>query len=61
VDNIPAETLQVDPHLSVEMLYPIFLNMWKEERFYKDWKEGIIMKILKKGDYRNCNNWRGIT
>jgi hypothetical protein len=43
------------------MLYPLFLDIWKEERFPKDWKEGIIVKIPKKGDYRNFNNWRGIT
>jgi hypothetical protein len=43
------------------MLYPLFPDIWKEERFPKDWKEGIIVKIPKKGDYRNCNNWRGIT
>jgi hypothetical protein len=61
IDNIPAEILQVDPHLSTEMLYPLFLDIWKEERFPKDWKEGIIVKIPKRGDYRNCNNWRGIT
>jgi hypothetical protein len=61
IDNIPADILQVDPHLSAKMLYPLFLDIWKEERFPKDWKEGIIVKIPKKGDYRNCNNWRGIT
>jgi hypothetical protein len=61
IDNIPAEILQVDPHLSTEILYPLFLDIWNEERFPKDWKEGIIVKIPKKGDYRNCNNWRGIT
>jgi hypothetical protein len=57
INNIPAEILQVDPHLSAEMLYPLFLDIWKEERVPKDWKEGIIVKIPKKGDYRNCNNW----
>jgi hypothetical protein len=36
IDNIPAEILQVDPHLSAEMLYPLFLDTWKEERFPKD-------------------------
>jgi hypothetical protein len=30
IDNIPAEILQVDPHLSTEMLYPLFLDIWKE-------------------------------
>jgi hypothetical protein len=42
-------------------MYPVFLDIWKEERFPKGWKEGVIVKIPKKGDYRNCNNWRGIT
>jgi hypothetical protein len=36
IDNIPAEILQVDPHLSAEILYPLFLDTWKEERFPKD-------------------------
>jgi hypothetical protein len=61
VDNIPAEILQVYPHPSAEMLYPLFLNIWKEVRFPKDWKEGIIVKIPIKGDCRNCNNLQGIT
>jgi hypothetical protein len=45
IDNIPAEILQVDRHLSTEMLYPLFLDIWKKERFPKDWKEGIVVKI----------------
>jgi hypothetical protein len=48
VDNIPTEILQADPHLSAEMLYPLFLDIWKEERFSEDCKEGIIVKILKR-------------
>jgi hypothetical protein len=61
IENIPAKILQVDPHLSAEMLYPLILDIWKEERFPKDWKEGIIVKIPKKRDYGKCNNWQGIT
>jgi hypothetical protein len=48
VDNIPVEILQADSHLSAEMLYPLFLDIWKEGRFPKDWKNGIIVKIPKK-------------
>jgi hypothetical protein len=25
-----------------------------------EWTKGIIIKLLKKGDLTNCNNWRGI-
>ena len=26
----------------------------------KDWKDGIIIPLPKKGDLKDCNNWRGI-
>jgi hypothetical protein len=39
------------------MLYPLFLDVWKEGRFPEDLVEGITVKIPKKGDYRNCINW----
>ena len=29
--------------------------------FPKEWKEGIIIKVPKKGDLSQCKNWRGIT
>jgi hypothetical protein len=35
-------------------------KIWKEEKIPKEW-EGLIIKIPKKGDVSNCNNWRGIT
>jgi len=25
------------------------------------WKKGLIVKIFKKGDLQDCNNWRGVT
>jgi hypothetical protein len=60
-DNIPAEILKVDPNVAADMLLLLFQDIWKEEKFPKDWTEGKIVKILKKGDLSNCNNWRGIT
>ncbi|VDP77243.1 unnamed protein product, partial [Schistosoma curassoni] len=44
-DNIPAEALKADD----------------EEQVPKDWKEGLLIKIPKKGDLSNCDNYRGIT
>jgi hypothetical protein len=43
------------------MLYPLFTDIWNEERFPSDWEESIIVKIPKKGDLSNCSNWRGTT
>ena len=27
----------------------------------QEWRDGIIVKLPKKGDLGDCNNWRGIT
>ena len=59
--NINPEELKVDPKISVEMLYPLLEKIWKEEKIPEDWEAGLIIKIPKKGDLSNCNNWRGIT
>ena len=61
LDNINREVLNVDPEITAEMLYPLLEKIWKEEKISEDWEEGLIIKILKKGDLSYCNNWRGVT
>ena len=43
------------------MLYEIYAKVWEEETIPEDWKEGHLVKITKKGNLENCNNYRGIT
>jgi hypothetical protein len=31
-----------------------------QEELPNEWTKGIIIKLPKKGDLTNCNNWRGI-
>jgi len=61
LDNINLEVLKADPEITVEMLYPLVEKIWKEEKIPEEWDEGLIIKIPKKGDQTNCNNWRGVT
>ena len=60
-DAIPPEALEIDIDVSKDILYDLFVKIWKEEQFPKDWKEGHLVKLPKKGDLGNCNNYRGIT
>ena len=60
-DDIPAEALKAVVDTSVELLYPLFGKIWEEEEVPADWREGYLIKIPKKGDLRNCANYRGIT
>jgi hypothetical protein len=61
LDHINPDILKVDPEITVKMLYPLLEKIWKEEKIHEEWEEGLIIKIPKKGDLANCNNWRGIT
>ncbi|XP_058630445.1 craniofacial development protein 2-like [Onychostoma macrolepis] len=60
-DDIPAEALKADLNSSVEILYPLFEKIWEKEEVPTDWKEGCLIKLPKKGDLSNCNNYRGVT
>ena len=42
-------------------LLPIFNEIWNNETLPQEWRDGIIVKLPKKGDLGDCNNWRGIT
>lgn len=53
--------MKADLATSTEQLYKIFKKIWEEEQIPKDWEEGTIIKIKKKGDSTICDNWRGIT
>ncbi|VDP56337.1 unnamed protein product [Schistosoma margrebowiei] len=60
-DNIPAEALKADVVATARILHILFNKIWDEEQVPKDWKEGLLIKIPKKGDLSNCDNYRGIT
>ena len=42
-------------------LVNLFRTFWEQEKVPKTWKQGLIIKILRKGDLTECGNWRGIT
>jgi len=60
-DHIPPEALKTDVQATVDILYPLFVQIWNEEKFPEEWKDGHLIKLPKKGDLTNCNNYRGIT
>jgi hypothetical protein len=60
-DNIPAEVIKADPYMSADILLSLFQDIWQKEKFPKKWKEGITIKVPKKGDLSPCRNWRVVT
>ena len=60
-DGINAEILKADLDASTNAMYDLISKIWEIEQIPKDWKEGHIIKLPKKGDLRECKNYRGIT
>ena len=47
--------------MAVDWLADLFSTIWEQEVVPKTWKQGLIVKLPKKGDLSECGNWRGIT
>lgn len=60
IDQITSEMLKANPKISAQLLHPIFKKIWEDEVFPDDWLQGILVKVPKKGDLSDCDNWRGI-
>ena len=61
IDTLQAELLKVDINTSSKIITNLFKKIWEKEEVPEDWDKGLIFKLPKKGDLKNCDNWRGIT
>ena len=53
--------LKAEDTVTPQLLCQILQKIWDSEEAPSEWKTGTIVKLPKKGDLGNCNNWRGIT
>ena len=60
IDQVYAEMLKADEQTTATVLTDILRDIWESEEAPLSWKTGLIVKLPKKGDLTNCNNWRGI-
>ena len=60
-DLISPEMMKHGRGETAQQLKVLFNLIWNNEEVPKDWQKGSIVKLPKKGDLSNCNNWRGIT
>ena len=59
-DKIPAEAIKADIETSTEILHDILGKIWEQEEIPTEWKEWYLVKLPKKGDMQDCNNYRGM-
>ncbi|VDP88959.1 unnamed protein product [Schistosoma mattheei] len=60
-NSIPGEALEADIAVTTRIFHILFNKIWDEEQVPTDWKEGLQIKISKKCDLSNCDNYRCIT
>ena len=60
-DGIPAELIQVLKDDAVKVLHSICQQIWKTQQWPQDWKRSGFIPIPKKGNAKECSNYRTIT
>ena len=56
-DGIPVELFPVD---AVKVLHLICQPIWKTQQWPQDWKRSVFIPISKKGNAKECSNYRTI-
>jgi len=60
-DGIDAQMLTAGGETTVRALHQVLSEIWDKEQAPVEWHTGLIVRLPKKGDLGDCNNWRGIT
>ena len=59
-DGIPVELFQILKDDAVKVLYSICQHIWKTQQWPQDWKRSVFIPIPKKGNAKECSNYRTI-
>ena len=59
-DGIPAELFQIPKDDAVKVLHSICQEIWKTQQWPPDWKMSIFISIPKKGNAKECSNYRTV-
>ena len=59
-DGIPAELFQILKDDAVKVLHSTCQQIWKTQQGPQDWKWLVFIPISKKGNAKECSNYRTI-
>ena len=59
-DGIPVELFEILKDDAVEVLHSICQQIWKTQQWSQDWKRSAFIPIQKKGNAKECSNYRTI-
>ena len=58
--GIPVELFQILKDDAVKVLHSLCQQIWKTQQWPQDWKESVFILIPKKGNAKQCSNYRTI-
>ena len=59
-DGIPVELFQILKDDALKVLHSICQQIWKTQQWSQDWKWSVFIPITKKGNAKECSNYRTI-
>ena len=59
-NGIPVELFQILKDDPVKVLHSICQQIWKTQQWLQDWKRSVFILIPKKGNVKECSNYRTI-
>ena len=59
-NGIPVEPFQILKDDVVKVLHSICQQIWKTQQWPQDWKKSVFIPIPKKGNAKECSNYRTI-
>ena len=59
-DGIQVELFQILKDDAVKLLHSIRQQIWKTQQWPQDWKRSVFIPIPKKGNAKECSNYRTI-
>ena len=59
-DGIPVELFQILEDDAVKVLHSLCQQIWKTQQWLQDWKRSVFIPIAKKGNAKECSNYRTI-
>ena len=59
-DGIPADLFQILKDDALKVLHSTWQQIWKTQQWPQDWKRSVSITIPKKGNAKECSNYRTI-
>ena len=59
-DGIPVKLFQILKDAAVKVLHSLGQQIWKTQQCPQDWKRSVFIPIPKRGNAKECSNYRTI-